>query len=182
MRIIGGIYGGRVLHPPKGLPVRPTTNRVKEALFNALEHRIGLSGARVLDLFAGTGNVSLEFASWGAAEVVAVDQHPRCVGAIKSAARSLGANHITVVKSEVRRYIARLAQRFDIIFLDPPYGMADQATMIQQILEREALEPDGVMVAEHTPQLDFSSIPGFQNRRDYGSSTLSFFTLPQSPP
>jgi 16S rRNA (guanine(966)-N(2))-methyltransferase RsmD len=175
MRIIGGTYGGRVIHSPKGLPVRPTTDRTKEALFNLLNHRLTWAGLRVLDLFAGTGNLTLEFWSRGVAEVVSVDQNGRCVAAIKGHLRELGISGGRVIRMEVGRYLRQNNQAFDLVFMDPPYAMAGQPALIQTILTGSTLASDGLLVVEHAPQMACDQLPGFEHQRIYGSSLLSFF-------
>jgi 16S rRNA (guanine966-N2)-methyltransferase len=175
MRIISGKYGGRVIHSPKGLPVRPTTDRTKEALFNLLSHRLDWEGLRVLDLFAGTGNISLECWSRGAREVVSVDQNGRCVGAIKGHLRDLGIEGGKVIRMEARRFLRQSDQPFDLVFMDPPYAMSGQEEIITQILDQPVLAEAGILIVEHAAQVSFDHLRGFTERRDYGSSQLSFF-------
>jgi 16S rRNA (guanine966-N2)-methyltransferase len=175
MRIISGKYGGRVIHSPKGLPVRPTTDRTKEALFNLLGHRLAWEGLRVLDLFAGTGNITLECWSRGASQVVSVDQNGRCVGAIKGHLRELGIEGGKVVRMEVGRFLRQTDQQFDLVFMDPPYAMNGQEEIIAQILDQPVLEEDGLLIVEHAAQVSFDHLTGFTERREYGSSQLSFF-------
>jgi 16S rRNA (guanine966-N2)-methyltransferase len=175
MRIIGGKFGGRVIRSPKGLPVRPTTDRVKEALFNRLAHQVELEGIIALDLFAGTGNISLELWSRGADRVVSVDQHGRCVSAIRAHLHELGLGGGEVLRMEASRFVHDATDTFDLIFMDPPYAMAGQPALVQAIWDRDLLAPGGILVVEHAPQLGFQALPGFVEQRDYGSSCLSFF-------
>src|ERR1700754_506609 len=104
MRIIGGTLRGLRLNPPKNLPVRPTTDLAKEALFNILQNQIDFEGIRVLDLFSGTGNISLEFASRGAAQVTSVDRSVQCVHYLKDTARQHKLTNITGHKDDVFKY------------------------------------------------------------------------------
>ena len=176
MRIIAGKYRGRVLHPPKGLPVRPTTDRTKESLFNILHNWYEWEGLRVLDLFAGTGNVSLEFWSRGVAEVISVDQHPRCVQAIESARRELGITGGKVIKMEAGSFVPQCASdSFDIIFMDPPYAMPSQPELVAQILQNGLLRENGTLIVEHSSHILIDELPGFDMQKTYGSSRLSFF-------
>ena len=179
MRIIGGKYGGRNIHSPKGLPVRPTTDRTKEALFNVLSHRLDWPQTRVLDLFAGTGNISLECWSRGAASVTSVDKHPRCVAAIKKHKEELGIEGGKVIRMDVRKYVKQLEGPFDLIFMDPPYALPNQESLVISILEGGGLSQDGLLIVEHTPQLKFDNLPLFESVRVYGSSALSFFSQPE---
>ena len=120
MRIISGQYKGKRLQAPKKLPVRPTTDMAKEALFNILNNEYTFSRISVLDLFAGTGNISYEFASRGTQQITAIDAHYACVSFIKSTAKTLDFN-IETIKSDVFSYLEKVKRSTDIIFADPPY-------------------------------------------------------------
>lgn len=174
MRIIAGKYRGRHLRPPQGLPVRPTTDRTKEALFNILSQRLDWEGLRVLDLFAGTGNITFECYSRGAATVWAVDRDRRCVAAIKAGLQALGLPPRDVWQQEVARFLPRCEDTFDLVFMDPPYAMPGQPALIAQIQEG-VLAPDGLLVVEHASQVPLDALPGWEESRRYGDSTLSFF-------
>ncbi|MFK7969451.1 MAG: 16S rRNA (guanine(966)-N(2))-methyltransferase RsmD [Bacteroidia bacterium] len=177
MRIIAGTYGGRVWHPPKGLPVRPTTDRTREALFNLLQSRLHMRGADVLDLFSGTGGISLECMSRGAASVVAVDRHRGCVKALQTALKTLGAPPVVkTVQRDVRKYVKEVNTAFDFIFLDPPYDMPAQADLVETLIKRGSLKPEGILVLEHRSSTDYAHLEGFVEVRKYGDSSLSFFT------
>ncbi|MDC3275147.1 RsmD family RNA methyltransferase, partial [Flavobacteriaceae bacterium] len=119
MRIISGTYKGRRLKAPKNLPVRPTTDMAKEALFNILMHRYDFRDLSVLDLFSGTGNIAYEFCSRGTLSVLAVDKEFRCTKFIESTAAEFNMP-IDVLKSDVFSFLERNTQTFDIIFADPP--------------------------------------------------------------
>lgn len=176
MRIIAGIYGGRSWHPPKGLPVRPTTDRTREALFNVLQNRMSFEGAAVLDLFSGTGGISLESLSRGATKVVAVDRHRGCVQALRTALKTFNAPPIVqTVQRDVRKYAKEVKESFDFIFLDPPYDMPAQSDIVQNLLTRNALNEGGIMVLEHRSNTSYAHVPGFVEVRKYGDSSLSFF-------
>ncbi|MCI4669079.1 MAG: 16S rRNA (guanine(966)-N(2))-methyltransferase RsmD [Bacteroidia bacterium] len=177
MRIIGGKYGGRQIQSPKGLPVRPTTDRTKEALFNILQHRIYWEECKVLDLFSGTGNISLECLSRGAMDVVSVDRERKCIEALKKAKMELGIKKGQEIRSDVVKYLRQTTEKFDFIFMDPPYAMKGQESMVETILQNPLLEEDGLLVVEHASQNDFSGMNSFESVRKYGSSSLSFFSL-----
>ena len=151
MRIISGKYKGRRISPPRGLPVRPTTDMSKEALFNVLNNHFSFEGLKILDLFAGTGNISYEFASRGSTPITSVDGDFGCVKFIKQVATEYDFN-FAATKSDVFTYLERCKTSYDIIFADPPYGL-DQKTfekIIGLVFEKELLNPDGMMVIEHS--------------------------------
>lgn len=176
MRIIGGIAGGRILKAPDTLPVRPTTDRAKESLFNILENRIDLEGLDVLDLFSGTGNIGFEFASRGAASVVCVDQFPGCVKFIRQTSKALNLSAIEVVQADVLKYLKTAAGSFGLIFADPPYGMKELPELPGIILNQQLLNPDGILIVEHATSLKLNHLPGHREDRTYGQSTFSFFS------
>ena len=175
MRIISGKYKGRQLNVPKGLPVRPTTDRTKEALFNILNNELYWEDTDVLDLFSGTGNISLEAWSRGARSVTSVDQNGKCVATIKKLAGELKINDAKVIQMNVWQYVRNCTDQFDLIFMDPPYAMPQQEDLVKLIFERGLLKPKGLLVVEHTTQLTMQSLSNFDFEKVYGSSTLSFF-------
>ena len=174
MRIIGGKFRGRQLRAPAKLPVRPTTDQAKEALFNILANRLRFSDIRVLDLYSGTGNVTYEFASRGTPDLTSVDRHPGCVRYIKSTLAQLGVTG-KVVKSDAGKFIAKTGESWDLIFMDPPYGIGGLAEQIDTIRKRGLLREEDWLVVEHPPQESYESLPGFVESRKYGSSVFSFF-------
>ncbi|MEL6697181.1 MAG: 16S rRNA (guanine(966)-N(2))-methyltransferase RsmD [Bacteroidota bacterium] len=180
MRIIGGKFRGRVIQVPRGLPARPTTDRTKEALFNILMHRIDWEEARVLDLFAGTGNISMECWSRGAKHVVSVEKDYRSVQAIKKNLRQLQLDQAPVFKMDVKRYLNQSKDRFDLIYMDPPYDMPGQPALIQQIFSQKLLESDGTLIVEHRKSVSFEDMRQWEEVRTYGDSSLSFFGYSES--
>ncbi|MEZ4772251.1 MAG: 16S rRNA (guanine(966)-N(2))-methyltransferase RsmD [Bacteroidia bacterium] len=176
MRIIGGKYGGRNIRVPKGLPVRPTTDRTKEALFNILNNELEWPEIKVLDLFAGTGNISLECLSRGAAHVTSVDQHAKCIAAIQASFSELSITNAQAIRANVWQFVKQpAADPYGLIFMDPPYDMPRQGELVAQLMENNWLAIDGLLVVEHTSHTQFSALAGFDFSRVYGSSTLSFF-------
>lgn len=175
MRIIGGKYGGRIIPSHKNLPARPTTDRTKEALFNTLEHQLDWEDVQVLDLFAGTGNISLECWSRGAQKVYSVERDRKCIQSIKKAFSLLGIPMDHIIQADVKKFVQKSILTFDLIFMDPPYGMDGQEDLIQAIISGNLLDNEGLLVVEHMTQRDFSSQQGFMRTRKYGSSSLSFF-------
>jgi len=176
MRIISGRHRGKRIVAPKKLPVRPTTDMVKESLFNILHNSYAFENIRVLDLYAGTGNISYEFASRGVPEIVAVDDNARCVQFIASTAKELEAP-IQVIKLDVIRYLDRAVGSFDIIFADPPYDLPIEtiAKIPEMVYERGLLSEEGILILEHSKHLKLEELPGHKESRKYGSSVLSFF-------
>jgi len=182
MRIISGRHRGKRIIAPKKLPVRPTTDRVKESLFNILNNHFDLEGVHVLDLYAGTGNISYEFASRGAVRIRCIDASSACIQFITKQAKLLEAP-IEVVRQDVLTFLSRNSEQFDIIFADPPYdvGIGDLKTLTSLVFERNMLTKDGWLVLEHSKHIDMQDVPGFREQRRYGSSVLSIFTSESNP-
>lgn len=176
MRIIAGTHKGRRLRIPKNLPVRPTTDRAKEALFSILNHKVNFESARVLDLYSGTGSIGFEFCSRGCPNVIAVDTDHKCSRFIAKTAEELGLS-VQSIRSTVQSYLSKCVTDFDIIFADPPYeGGHEEFQMIKDSIQtRKLLRPGGWLIFEHTEQLDFSYDEAFIEARKYGSSAFSFF-------
>lgn len=176
MRIISGRYRGKRLIAPKKLPVRPTTDMAKESLFNILNNQFYIEEIKVLDLFAGTGNISFEFASRGANSITAVDSHAGCIKYVSKINEELDFN-IDIIRSDVFQYLKRTVDKFDVIFADPPYNL--DLEKFQQIPEsvftNTLLQEDGLLIIEHSPQTNLSDLPNFKEQRKYGSSIFSFF-------
>ena len=175
MRIIGGVLKGLRLNPPKNLPVRPTTDLAKEALFNILLNKIEFEGIKVLDLFSGTGNISLEFASRGAAEVVSVDRSQQCIFYLKDTARQHGLDQIKTFKADVLKYLQLETEQYDLIFADPPYDLNQIPELPKIIFDRNLLSPGGLLIVEHQSLQNLSNHPRFIEQRKYGHSSFSFF-------
>lgn len=176
MRIIAGNYKSKRIIAPKKLPVRPTTDMAKEALFNILNNQYYFNEISVLDLFAGTGNISYEFASRGTEHIVSVDADFGCVKFINKISDELDFN-ISTIKSDVFSYLERTKIKSDIIFADPPYDMAlEEFSKIQELVfANELLLENGVLIIEHSKYTDLSQLPNFSNQRRYGVSVFSFF-------
>ena len=151
-RIIAGIAGGRRIEVPAGQATRPTTDRVREALFSALEARDAVRGARVLDLFSGSGALGLEAASRGAAEVVLVDCSRAAIEVARRNVVLVGAARVSVVLSSVERYLTGRSPRpADLVLADPPYWFSEGE--LATVLDRLAggwLTPDALVVVERS--------------------------------
>ena len=181
MRIISGKHKGRRLTAPKKLPVRPTTDLAKESLFNILNNHYYFHEISVLDLFAGTGNISYEFASRGTEQITSVDGDYGCIRFIKQTAVDLEFE-ITAIKSDVYKFLERTHMQSDIIFADPPYAFTqEQFERIAAIVfERDLLLENGFLIIEHAKETKLDHAPYFSFSKSYGGSTFSFFELPET--
>ncbi|MFA6086615.1 16S rRNA (guanine(966)-N(2))-methyltransferase RsmD [Mucilaginibacter sp.] len=175
MRIIGGKLKGLRLNPPKNLPVRPTTDLAKEALFNILQNQIEFDNITVLDLFSGTGNIAMEFASRGAEKVTGVDRSIQCVHYLKDASRQHGLTQIEAFKADVFKYLDMETEQYDLIFADPPYDLNKIPEIPKIIFDKKLLKPDGMLIVEHQSMQNLSNHPAFTEQRKYGHSSFSFF-------
>ena len=175
MRIIGGTLRGLRLNPPKNLPVRPTTDLAKEAVFNILQNHIEFEGIRVLDLFCGTGNISLEFASREAEQVTSVDRSIHCINYVKDTARQHHLEQIKTYKADVFKYLELETEKYNLIFADPPYDLNRIPEIPKIIFEKELLLADGLLIVEHQSMQNLSNHPAFVEQRKYGHSSFSFF-------
>ena len=180
MRIISGTHKGRAFNPPGNLPVRPTTDFAKQALFNILANKVDISELKVLDLFCGTGSISYEFASRGCTDITAVDKNADCTAYVKKAAAEFKFENIKVIKSEVSTFINHCNEQFDLIFADPPYEMRETPSVVELILEKKILKPEGFLILEHSDELSFEQFPSFLEQRNYSRVNFSFFD--PSPP
>lgn len=178
MRIVGGKYRNRRLHPPREMDARPTTDFAKEGLFNVLQHSVPLEDIRVLDLFAGTGNISLEFLSRGAAEVISVEQDRTLFDFMQRTSRELGETHWRMVRGDVFTFLNSHRGRYDIIFADPPFRMEGIERIPTLVFDADLLEPDGMLIIEHHEKLDLGQLPGYVRTRTYGLIHFSIFTTP----
>lgn len=176
MRIVSGIHKGKKIIAPKKLPVRPTTDFAKEALFNILNNQYHFSALKVIDLFSGTGNIAYEFASRGAIEIIAVDAHFECVKFINKISEEMDLP-IRTVKSDVQKFLNATGETAHIIFADPPYDFDVPALekLVEATFTNNLLEENGSLIIEHSKKLDLSHLPRFSAIRKYGNSVFSFF-------
>lgn len=175
MRIIGGKLKGLRINPPANLPVRPTTDLAKEALFNILYNQFDFEQIRVLDLFSGTGNISLEFASRGVPEVVSVDLDFGCFNYLKKISKELNLDNIHAYKSDVFKFLAMETEPFNLIFADPPYDLTRIPEIAKIVFERNLVKQGGYLIVEHPSMKKLDNHPNFKEQRQYGSSSFSFF-------
>lgn len=179
MRIIGGKLKGLRLNPPKNLPVRPTTDLAKEALFNILQNQIEFEGITVLDLFSGTGNIAMEFASRGAEKVTGIDRSIHCVHYLKDTSRQHGLTQIEIFKADVFKYLEMETEQYDLVFADPPYDLNKIPEIPKIIFDKNLLKPGGMLIVEHQSMQNLSNHPAFTDQRKYGHSSFSFFKNPE---
>ena len=180
MRIITGKYKGRHFDIPRTFKARPTTDFAKENIFNVLNGYLDFEDATALDLFSGTGSISLELLSRGCRQVVSVEadrDHYRFIcECLKKLSPGNGMLPECVpVKGDVFRFVKSCHQQFDFIFADPPYALPELARIPDLIFEKELLKEDGVFVFEHGKQNDFSLHPHFVEHRQYGSVNFTIF-------
>lgn len=176
MRIIRGIYKARRFSPPKTFPSRPTTDYAKEGIFNVLEHRMSLLNLEVLDLCAGTGNISLEFLSREAGTVTSVDKHPVCIRYMYKLKTELGIeNEWQIAKNDVLQFVEKTASSYDFIFTDPPYDAIFHGKLVTAIFENNVLKSNGLLVVEHGRQTDLSALAHYEETRNFGNVYFSFF-------
>lgn len=175
MRIIAGTLRGRRLNPPANLPVRPTTDMARESLFNILNNYVDYEDCSVMDLFAGTGAVSIEFISRGAREVTSIDINNACTEFIKTTARQLNLDNIHVVRADVFDLLKRANRQFDIVFADPPYALHDLEQLPDLVFGSDVLTEDGIFILEHPKEFSFEEHPHFWQHRAYGKVNFTFF-------
>ena len=175
MRIITGQYKGRHFDIPRTFKARPTTDFAKENIFNVLQGYIDFEDATALDLFAGTGSISLELVSRGCKQVVSVEADRDHANFIRQCFKKLNEDRDILVRGDVFRFLKSCHQKFDFIFADPPYALEDLAKIPDLVLNGELLNEDGIFVFEHGMNHDFSAHPRFLEHRSYGSVNFSLF-------
>lgn len=177
MRIISGKWGGRRISPPANMPhTRPTTDIAKEGLFNILQNRMDFEGASTLDLFGGTGCISYELASRGAADLIIVEKDNTMHAFIKKNADMLGMENHTVLKMDVFTFLNSCQESFDFIFAGPPYALGTIDELPRIIVSKKMIRTGGFFVLEHTPRNNYEKFEGFSFQRNYGTTLFSFFT------
>jgi 16S rRNA (guanine966-N2)-methyltransferase len=178
LRIISGKYRGRHINPPTGFSARPTTDYARESLFNILNNRIDFEAVTVLDLFAGTGSISYEFASRGAVEIHLVEQDKGNIRFIRRMITEMNIENIKALHIDVKAFIRTCNMKYDIIFADPPYDLTWLSDIPRLVLDAGLLSHDGFLILEHPKDVMFNSQPGFYEHRNYGSVNFSFFRMP----
>lgn len=177
MRIISGKYKSRRFDVPKAFKARPTTDFAKENLFNVLANRMDWAGRSALDLFSGTGSIGFELLSRGCREVICVEKDPAHAAFIKKVQSELQDGNLTVIKGDAFHFMETCRRTFDFIFADPPYALKDLGRIPELIFKHHLLKENGWFVMEHPKEYDFSALPGFEQRREYGSVNFSIFQV-----
>ena len=181
MRIITGRYKGRHFDIPRTFKARPTTDFAKENIFNVLTQYVDFDGATALDLFSGTGSISLELLSRGCQQVVSVEMDRDHHRFIQDCLKKLDTKACIPIRGDVFRFLKSCKQQYDFIFADPPYALKELPQLPDLILEKQLLTPDGLFVLEHGKDYDFSQHPHFVEHRSYGSVNFSLFKVVVTP-
>ncbi len=163
------------MNPPKNITARPTTDFAKESLFNLLQNRMDFEGVDMLDLFAGTGGIGIEFVSRGARSVTSVEMAHVQQNFIISACKQLGIQNLSLVRGDVFKYLAACRAQYDFIYADPPYALEKLPTIPDLIFQHNVLKEGGIFVLEHSKADDFSQHPHFVEHRTYGNVNFTFF-------
>jgi 16S rRNA (guanine(966)-N(2))-methyltransferase RsmD len=177
MRVISGIYKRRRFDVPHSFKARPTTDFAKENLFNVLSNNYFdfEEGVTALDLFAGTGSISIELVSRGCDKVVAVERDPQHLAFIQQVMREVKTDKCFALRADALRFIDKCTEQFDFIFADPPYALKELPVLPERIFKAGLLKADGLLVLEHGKDHSFEEDPRFVEHRSYGSVNFSFF-------
>lgn len=175
MRIVGGKLKGIRLQVPKTFDSRPTTDYAKEGLFNLISNEYDIDQCDVLDLFTGTGSLTLEFGSREAQSIVAVDWNTSCLKFISEICKKHNLSQVKLLKNDALKFVQIAHIQFDIIIADPPYEYKHYEKLITEVFEKKLLKPDGMLVVEHGKQNKFENLPNFRDVRNYGGVHFSFF-------
>ena len=175
MRIITGIFKGRHFDIPRSFKARPTTDFAKENIFNVMSGYMDFEGATALDLFSGTGSISLELLSRGCERVVSVELDRDHHRFISECLKKLDTQACLPLRGDVFRFIKSCRQQFDFIFADPPYALKELPQIPDLVLDKGLLKEGGVFVFEHGKNYDFSQHPRFVEHRSYGSVNFTLF-------
>ena len=175
MRIIGGKYKGRRIVPPGNFKARPTTDFAREGLFNILNNRVDFETVSVLDLFSGTGSISYEFASRGAASVHLVEKDPKHISGIRRIIKDLDFENIRPIHIDVKAYLKTCSIKYDIVFADPPYDLSWLKELPDLVTQAGVIKEDGFFILEHPKGLSFTGHKLFFEHRNYGGVNFSFF-------
>ncbi|MEZ5000948.1 MAG: 16S rRNA (guanine(966)-N(2))-methyltransferase RsmD [Bacteroidales bacterium] len=175
MRIISGKYRGKQFSPPAGFKARPTTDYARESLFNILSGRYDFDEMNILDLFAGTGSIGLEFASRGASAVTMVEINYRHYDFIRKTLAGLDLPGTSVVHTNVKTFLRGCNEKYDIVFADPPYDLEWLSEIPSLVLNAGIFNPGSLFILEHPKKVSFSDHPRFAEQRHYGSVNFTFF-------
>lgn len=174
MRIISGQFKGKRFNPPKGLPVRPTTDQAKESLFNILSNNFYFEDLDVLDLFSGTGSMSYEFISREVRSVISIDNNYNCIAYQKKQRAELKVDNYKIFKNDVFRGLEKLSTKFDLIFADPPYDLKNILEIPDAIFKKDIMNEGAWLIVEHSKHTRFDHVR-FVEHREYGGVNFSIF-------
>jgi 16S rRNA (guanine(966)-N(2))-methyltransferase RsmD len=177
MRVITGKYKGRRFDIPKTFKARPTTDFAKENIFNVINGYADFDDALALDLFAGTGSISLELLSRGCAEVISVEADRSHAAFIRSCMEKIGVDNNILICGDAFKFIKRCRRQFDIIFADPPYALTNIKDIPDLVLKGNLLKDEGILVLEHGKDNSFADHADLIDHRVYGSVNFSLFRL-----
>lgn len=175
MRIVSGIYKGRRFSPPTNLKARPTTDIAKEGLFNILNNMVDFEELKVLDMFGGTGNISMEFASRGSKDITLLELNSTNYSFIRKVLAELKIDCVNAIKGDTFRFVEKTSTKYDLIFADPPYDHKDLDKIPDLVFEHSLLAEDGLLILEHPKDRSFTSHPHFYDHRNYGHVKFTFF-------
>ena len=175
MRIVGGLYKGRIFTPGKSFKARPTTDFAKENLFNILENRINWEETAALDLFSGTGSISYELISRGCNHVTSVEINFHNCKFISEVKSILKISNLQIIRDDAFHFIHKTKKQFNLILADPPFDMKNFAELPGKILSTNILHHTGLLIVEHNKHQNFDNLPQFFELRKYGSVNFSFF-------
>lgn len=166
---------GRNIHPPANLPVRPTTDFAKSALFNILNNYFNFEDLRILDLFAGAGSISYEFASRNGNDITAVDESFHCISFIKKTAEEMNIRGIKCYRADAFKFIRKDEKKYDIIFADPPFNLNETDSLPDLIFEKKLLNDGGWLIIEHQSKRVLDTRLQASEIRKYGNCAFSIF-------
>jgi len=177
MRIVSGMYKGRIFSPPKSIKARPTTDIAKEGLFNILSNSYDFDRIAILDIFSGTGSISFEFASRGCQSIHLVEMNHSHFNFIRSVIKELNLDRITPIRHDAYKFLKNCRIQFDIIFADPPYEFKGIETIPDLVFQNTLLKDNGLLIIEHSKRTDLSKLNNYKETRNYGNVHFSFFKL-----
>lgn len=176
MRIIHGKYRSRRLELPKKLKVRPTTDQARESLFNILINRLYFDDIKVLDLFSGTGSISLEFASLNTTDITLIEKNKFQIQFINKNIELLGIDFINVLQADVFTFLKRNQIKYDVIFADPPFALSNLKDL-PDLITPHLTNKESIGILEHGPTCNFSEHKNHKETRRYGKVHFSFFGI-----
>jgi len=175
LRIIGGTHRGRRINPPSNFKARPTTDFAREGLFNILNNRVDFESIDVLDLFAGTGSISYEFASRGVKSVHLVEKDIKHISGIKKILNDMDLQNVRPIHIDVKAYLKTCSIKYDIVFADPPYELSWLQELPDIVTQAGIIKEGGVFILEHPRDISFTNHKLFFEHRNYGGVNFSFF-------